>query len=256
VISLQVDPVWVTSSLLLWLRLAALFFASPVFAGFKGPNSTLAIVSLGLAGLLAAASPVLRHTPDLSLGGLFVAALGEVFIGTVLAFGVHAAFAAFDVAGRLIDLQIGFGAGATFDPVSGHDAPVLAAALSALGAVVFFALDAHHALLRGVAFSMTEIPPGTSPKMLFADAILRQFGAVFTLALSLAAPVLFMLLLLETGLAALSRLLPQMNVFFVGLPMKIVVGLSVLALSAPALPGVMGRVYASIFAFWGTVLLR
>ena len=247
----QIDPGWVTASLLLWLRLAALFFMTPLFAGFKGPTAVLAILSLGLAGLLAAAWPNTRVLVGSSPGSLLIAGLGEVFVGMVLAFGVHTAFAAFGAAGRLIDLQIGFGAGATFDPVTRQDAPVLAAAFAVLAVVAFFAMDAHHALLRGVAFSITEVPPGSLPKAISPEAMVRQFGAVFTLALALIAPVFVVLLLLEAGLAVLSRVLPQMNIFFVGMPVKIMLGLGTLALAAPALPPVMARAYASIFVFWG-----
>lgn len=250
--NLEVDSGWVCSSLLLWLRLAALFFMTPLFAGFKGPASVLVILSFALAGLLAAAWP--QPAREWSVGMLFVGGLSEVFVGMVMAFGVHAAFAAFGAAGQLVDLQIGFGAGAAFDPVTQRNSPVLAAAFSALAVVTFFAMDAHHAFLRGLAFSVNQIPPGTLPHTLSADAVVRQFGAVFTLAMSLVAPVFAMLLLLEAGLAVISRVLPQMNVFFVGMPVKIMVGLGVLALTAPALPPVMGRVYASIFEYWDGVL--
>lgn len=251
---LRIDTAWVTSSLLLWLRLGALFFMTPVFAGFKGPRSVLVVLSLALAALLAAAWPSTRPVAALGWGELLVAGLGEVFIGMVLAFGVHAAFAAFGAAGRVLDLQMGFGAGAAFDPVSNSQSSVLGAAFAALAVVGFFAMDAHHALLRGLAFSVAEMPPGQLPSALSADAMVRQFGAVFTLALALIAPVFAVLMLLEAGLAMVSRVLPQMNVFFVGMPLKILVGLCVLATSATALPSVMGRAYASIFTFWHEVL--
>lgn len=250
--SLEVDAAWVSTSLLLWLRLAALFFMTPLFAGFKGPASVLVILSLALAGLLAAAWP--QPARSLSLGSLFVGGLGEVFLGMVLAFGVHAAFAAFGLAGTLVDLQIGFGAGASFDPVTQRNSPVLAAAFSALAVVAFFAMDAHHALLRGLAFSVHQVPPGTLPAGLSASAVVRQFGAVFTLALALVAPVFVVLLLLEAGLAVISRVLPQMNVFFVGMPVKIMLGLAMVALSTPLLPSLMGRIYTSIFMYWTEVL--
>jgi flagellar biosynthetic protein FliR len=123
-----------------------------------------------------------------------------------------------------------------------------------LGVVVFFALDAHHALLRGLAFSVRQIPPGSWPHSLAAGAVVRQFGAVFTLSLALVAPVFSVLLLLEGGLAVISRMLPQMNVFFVGMPLKILLGLGLLAISAPMLAPVMGRTYASIFEYWTGVL--
>lgn len=250
---LIVDPGWASSSLLLWLRLGALFFMTPLFAGFKGPAPVLVLLSLALAGLFAAAWPAAQAS-QLSPGTLLVSGLCEVFVGSVMAFGIHAAFAVFGAAGQLLDLQIGFGAGATFDPVTRRNAPVLAAAFSALAVVGFFSMDAHHALLRGLAFSVREIPPGSMPHAIHAEAIVRQFGAVFTLALSLVAPVFAALLLLEAGLAVISRVLPQMNVFFVGMPVKIMLGLGLLALSSPVLSTVMARAYASIFTYWNEVL--
>jgi len=250
---LVVDPAWASSTLLLWLRLGALFLMTPLFAGFKGPVSVVVVLSLALSGLLAAAWSSAQAAP-LTPGGLLLGGLSEVFVGSVLAFGVHAAFAAFGAAGQLLDLQIGFGAGASFDPITRRNAPVLAAAFSALAVVGFFAMDGHHALLRGLAFSVQQIPPGTLPKTLSPEAVVRQFGAVFSLALTLAAPVFSGLLLVEAGLAVISRVLPQMNVFFVGMPVKIFLGLAMLALCAPALPSVMGRIYAAIFAYWNEVL--
>jgi flagellar biosynthetic protein FliR len=251
---LQVDPVWVTTALLLWLRLGALFFLTPLFAGFKGPNAVLVILSLALAGLLAAGWQKEGARVPTGAAELFIAGLGEVFLGMVLAFGVHAAFAAFNAAGKLLDLQIGFGAGATFDPVTRGNSPVLAAALSSLAVVVFFSMDAHHAFMRGLAFSVAEVPPGSLPRALAAEPMVRQFGAVFTLALSLIAPVFVVLLLLEAGIAVISRMLPQMNVFFVGMPVKLLLGLGMLALTAPVFSSVMARAYASIFTFWTGVL--
>ncbi len=252
--TLQIDPAWVASSLLLWMRLAALFFMTPVFAGFKGPNVVLVVLSLALAGLLSAAWPRPAPSPADNWVQFTLAAFGEVFIGMVMAFGVHAAFAAFSLAGQLLDLQMGFGTGGIFDPVTRGQSPVLASALGALAVVVFFSLDAHHALLRGIAFSVKELPPGQLPTALAADALVRQFGAIFTLALSLIAPVFVVLLLLELGLAIISRVLPQMNVFFVGMPVKILLGMALLALSAPVLPSVMSRAFTSIFLFWTGVL--
>jgi flagellar biosynthesis protein FliR len=252
--SLQVDPGWVVSALLLWLRLAALFFLTPVLAGFKGPNVVLVILTLALAALLSMAWARPQADVSTSWPALFLAGLGEVVLGMVLAFGVHAAFAAFGLAGQLLDLQMGFGAGGVFDPVTRGQSPVLAAALGALAVVAFFSMDAHHALLRGIAFSVAEVPPGTWVESLSVEAVMRQFGAVFTLALSLIAPVFVVLLLLEVGLAMISRVLPQMNVFFIGMPVKITLGLALLALAAPALPPVMARAYASIFSFWSGVL--
>jgi len=254
--TLVVDQAWVTASALLWIRLGVLFFMTPVLSGFSGPPSLLVLLSLGLSGLICAALPqASAHAPAPSdLGQFVVAAILEAGLGALLAYGVHAAFAAFGLAGQILDLQIGFGAGAVFDPVTRRDTPVLGAIMSSFAVVVFFAVDGHHAFLRGIAFSAQQMPPGAVRLHLAPAAVVRQFGAMFSLAVAMAAPVMFTLLLIEAGLAVLSRMLPQMNVYFVALPLKLLVGLATLSFSASTLAPVMRRAFASIFQFWDEVL--
>jgi flagellar biosynthetic protein FliR len=251
--SLVIDPAWSSAAVLLWLRLGVLFFMTPVFSGFNGPPAVLAILSLALAGLMAAATPTHAPAPT-ALGAFLWAAMLEVGLGMLLAFGVHAAFAAFGMAGQMLDLQIGFGTGNIFDPVTRADTPVLGATMNILAAVLFFTVDAHHAFVRGIAFSVAQVPPGSMAMHLHPEAVVAQFGAMFSLALAMAAPVLFMLVLLEAGLAVISRMVPQMNVYFVGLPLKILVGLAALGAAATTMAPVMARAFAAIFRFWDQVL--
>jgi len=252
--SLVIDPGWATAAVLLWMRLGVLFFMTPILSGFNGPPALLAVLSLVLAGLLAAGMPQAAAAVPGTPGAFLWAALLEVALGCVLSFGVHAAFAAFALAGEMLDLQIGFGAGNVFNPVTRTDSPILGAILASLGAVLFFTVDAHHAFMRGLAFSVAQMPPGAVVLHLTPLAVAAQFGAAFSFALAMAAPVLFLLLLLEAGLAVVSRMLPQMNVYFVGLPLKILVGLCAFAIAATTLGPVATRVFASIFHFWDGVL--
>jgi len=254
--TLVVDQAWVIASALLWIRLGVLFFMTPVLSGFSGPPVVLVLLSLGLSGLLCAALPRLPAAPPApsDLGHFLVAAALEAALGALLAFGVHAAFAAFGLAGQILDLQIGFGAGQVFDPVTRSDTPVIGAILSIFAVVAFFAIDGHHAFLRGIAFSVRQMPPGAVDLRVAPAAVVRQFGAMFTLAVAMAAPVMFTLLLVEAGLAVLSRMLPQMNVYFVALPLKLLVGLLTLSSATTVLAPVMRRTFASIFRFWDEVL--
>lgn len=251
--SLVIDQAWATTSALLWIRLGVLFFMTPLLAGFNGPPVVVAVLTLALAGLLCAGQPTAAAMPH-SVGAFVWAGVLEVGIGLLLAFGVHAAFAAFSMAGELLDLQIGFGAANVFNPVTRVASPLVGAILGSLAVIVFFAVDAHHALIRGIAFSVAQMPPGAENAHLSAPAVIRQFGAMFSLALALAAPVLFTLLLAEAGFAVISRVLPQMNVYFVGLPLKILAGLTTLALASTALVPVMTRAFAAIFRYWDEVL--
>jgi flagellar biosynthesis protein FliR len=249
-VTFLVDAAWGTGVFLLSLRLGALFALSPIWGVAGGPPALRVLLVLALSAMLYGALPATGARVPIEGAGLAVAAATELAIGAVLAFGVFAAFAAFSLAGKIIDVQSGFGLGNVFDPVTRSQAPVIGTLLNLLAVTLFFAIDGHHALLRGVAFSLEALPLGTLPGALAADALVRQFGAMFVLALVLAAPVVFCLLLVEVGLAVLSRSLPQMNVFIVAIPIKIFVGLAMLAASVGYVGPVAARIFASIFRSW------
>jgi flagellar biosynthetic protein FliR len=251
--TLLVDAAWGTSVFLLSLRLGALFVLSPIWGLASVPPSFRALLLLSMSSLLVSVLPIQQAT-HLNLGSLALAAAMEVAIGATLAFGVFAAFATFGFAGKILDIQIGFGIGNVFDPVTRAQSPLLGAILNLLGVMLFFAIDVHHALMRGIAYSLEALPLGAMPTALPAAAMVKQFGSMFLLSLVLAAPVMFCLLLVEIGLAVLSRNLPQMNLFIVAIPIKIFVGLAMLAASVAYLGPVVAKIFASIFRFWESVL--
>jgi flagellar biosynthetic protein FliR len=189
-----------------------------------------------------------------SVFGLLSAALSEVMVGGLLAFGVFAAFAAFMVGGRAIDMQIGFGVANLIDPISRTQAPLLGTAMNLMGIAVFLAIDGHHLLLRGFAVSLDRVAPGSGLFEVSVPALAAQFGVAFSLGLAMAAPVLVLLLLIDLGLSVMSRTMPQWNVFFVSMPLKIFAGLTILALSVPHMGTVMNALFRSIFSFWDRVL--
>lgn len=251
---IQLDAVRFTQIFLAMLRIGVLFVLTPIFSNLSGLVTVRVLLTLALGFLLGSSlAPPAAFAP-LALGALLSAALAEVVTGAVLSFGVFAAFGAFSLAGKILDIQSGFSIGSVYDPVTRHGAPVFATLLNLAGVVLFFALDAHQALLRGLAFSLQQAPPGTGIGELNVDAIVRQFGMMFTLGVTMAGPVMFCLLLAEVGLAVMSRTLPQMNAFVIGVPVKIVIALAVLTMTIGALGPAMGHVYASIFAFWTEVL--
>lgn len=248
-----IDPLWALAVLLVALRLAVLFLASPVFSGLGGLVTVRVLLTFALAVLLVDGLGVRPVVPDLTLGSVVVAALGEIVVGVTLAFGVAAAFGAFSVAGKILDLQTGFGIGSVYDPVTRAGAPLFATLLNLVAVTTFFAADAHHALLRGIAYSLQRVPPGTG-MTLDLDAAVAQFGLVFALGVAVIIPVMLALLLIEVALAVSARMLPQMNVFVVSVPLKIGAGVAVFALTVPALGPVLAKVYAAIFTYWERAL--
>lgn len=252
--SVDIDYAWMVAVFCTAIRLGVVLVLSPVFTGLTGLVTVRVLFTLALSAALVAGLGTRAPPVPLELGALLLAGLAEAVTGLTLAFGVFAAFGAFAVAGKILDVQTGFGLGNVYDPVTRAGAPLFATLLNMVAVAVFFGMDAHHALLRGIAFSLRQVAPGAGFRALDVEAVIRQFGLMFSLGVAMVIPVMLCLLLAETGLAVVSRVLPQMNVFVVGVPVKIVVGLAVFALTLGTLQPVMARVYGSIFIYWEQVL--
>lgn len=221
--AISIDIAWVLTVFLVSLRIGAFLMMNPLFSGASALVSVKVLFSVALSVMLVGAqiTPPAMHLP--SLPEAVAASAGEVLTGAMLGFGMFAAFSVFSLAGKLIDVQSGLGLGAIFDPVTRSGAPLFATLLNLLAATVFFGMDGHLAMMRGLSFSLQHMPPGTffsNMAALPVEAMTQQFGLIFSLGMALAAPVLFCLFLTEGALAVVSRVLPQMNVLVVGAPAK------------------------------------
>lgn len=252
----SIDMAWLLTAGLVALRLGVALVLTPVLAFGSVPRHLRVMFVLSLAALLVAATGV-RAAPGAQDVAAFAGmAAAEAVLGALLAFGILTAFAAFQLAGRLVDLQLGFGVATLIDPATRGHAPLLGTLLWMTGVVVFFAIDGHHALFRAFALSLQAVPPGRPPGEIELAPVVAQFGLMFSFALAIAAPVVFVLLLVDTVVAVMARTMPQMNIFFLSLPLKILVGLLVLALSVVHLAPVARRCFATIFDMWESVLTR
>ena len=242
------------ATVLIWVRVGVLLFLSPFVSAAKVPATVIVLLGLALAGLLAASLQV-RAPQSVSAPGSFaLAVLAEALMGAMMGFALQCAFAAFSMAGQVLDLQMGFGVGTLYDPVTRANTPVLGSALAMFAVMYFFAIDGHQAFVRGIAFSLSAVPPGTQGTQTGLADLMRPVAAIFTTGLAVIAPTLFILLLLEVVLMMTSRVLPQMNVFFVAASAKILVGLVVLAITSAYVGPVMSRAYSGVFRFWDGVL--
>ncbi len=254
-LALDLSAPWLSAVALLALRVAAVFLMTPILYAISMPAMVRVFIVLGLSIALAgglATAPVATPTA----GAFIQAAAAELALGATLGLGILLAFGAFTVAGHLLDVQIGFGIAQVFDPVSQRQLPILTSAFNQLAVLVFFLVDGHHALMRGLSYSLERFPLGGVWSIGGAvEPMLRQVGGLFTLGFALAAPVAFCILLLELALGVVSRNLPQMNMFAIGIPVKIVVGLAALSLWFAGMGAGMNRVYATIYQAWDQVFL-
>lgn len=252
--SIRIDLAALAVVFLVALRVGPLFVLAPVFGAVTIPLRVRIFTALAFALVLAAAVEPSSAAVALNPGALIGAAITEAVLGIGLAFGMLAAFGAFLFGGRVLDMQIGIGVASLVDPSTRAQSPLLGTALNLLAVAVFFAADAHHAVVRALTWSLQQVPPGSSIAQLEPAAVAAQFGVVFAHGLVLVAPAVFALLLLDIALAVVARTMPQMNVFIVAMPLKVVVGVLVLALTVQHMFPAMVAVFESVPRYWQRLL--
>ncbi len=214
----------------------------PGFGSQAVPLSARLALAVVLALMLTPFVPA--EAAALGQPAVFAVALArEIVTGLTLGIAVAAVFAAIEMAASIIGYQLGFGLAATFNPAFGIHGSALNTLYLALAALVLFGTNGHHLLIAALARSFTLVPPGlTMPDMDTPDAVIRLTATMFADALRIGLPVAGSLVVADLGLGLLNRMVPQMSVFFVGLPAKILLGFFVLLLSLPFLLQVLTTV--------------
>jgi flagellar biosynthetic protein FliR len=250
----DVGLAWAAATTLCSLRLGAMLTMTPILDGFGIPARVRVLLVIGISMALVSVVPGAMPAEPHNFLGFLASAVCELGIGTFLGFGAMCAFAAFSFAGNLLDQQMGFGLANVFDPTTRRSSPMIASIFGLVAVMMFFTIDAHHALLRGFAYSLEHLPLGSSMVNISPMVLAHQFGLIFSYGLLFGAPVMFCIFMLEIGMAVVSRTLPQMNIFMISIPIKIVCGLVLLTMVLPRTAPLFNRIFASIFSFWEEVL--
>jgi flagellar biosynthetic protein FliR len=155
----------------------------------------------------------------------------EILVGIALGLIARLTVAALQIAGTVAAQQMGLGFVTAVDPTQGQQGMLVGNFLSVLGITMIFATDLHHLVIGALNESYTLFRPGEVPVIGdVASAVTGTAASAFRIGVQLAAPFLVFGLLFNLGLGVLSRLMPQMQVFFVGMPLSILVGFLILAL--------------------------
>jgi flagellar biosynthetic protein FliR len=218
-------------------RLSPLFLFAPLFSSKLVPVRVRGIVAVALAIGLTPLALADAHPPTdaVALGGLIVK---ELLVGLAFAFAVGMLLAALQVAGSFIDTLIGFAFGAAVDPLTGNQGTVMSQLYGIVGVMVFIAINGDQIVVRGFAETFDLVGIVEMPALgALLDGALEVFTGLFAGALQVAAPVLLALVLTDVAFGLVTRVVPQLNVFAVGLPAKVLVGLLVCAASLPFVAG-------------------
>lgn len=238
--------------LLILVRMTGLFLLTPIFSRENIPN----LFKIGFSVFCAI---ILVNIIDagfsyLSPFELMLYTIKELLIGLMLGFISHLFLTSFYLAGQIIDMQIGFGMVNVLDPQHNIQVPVMGNFYYIIAILVFLTIDGHHLLIEALVNSYDYVPVGQFKFVGgFIDQLVRVVSQTFIIGLKISGPVLAAIFLSDVLLGILAKTMPQMNVFVVGMPLKILIGIVTITITLPlfiaTLQHIFNNMYEEIFNF-------
>jgi flagellar biosynthesis protein FliR len=231
-------PALAAAFMLVFARIGAMVMLMPGFGETNIPVRIKLSIALLLTLIMLPLHRQAYQVDMQSLTSLLVLMLQEIFIGVVLGATARVTLGALQTAGAVIAQQMGLGFVTSVDPTQGQQGVLIGNFLTLLGVTLLFATDSHHLVIAALNDSYKIFAPG---EMMasgdVASLATRAFAAAFKIGLQLSAPFLVFGLVFNIGLGVLARLMPQMQVYFVGAPLSILAGFLILAAVLAAMMG-------------------
>jgi flagellar biosynthetic protein FliR len=217
-----------------FLRVGAILMSIPIFDSRGIPFFFKMALAFAIGIVLF---PLLKLDVAPVASGLFalgIGAAGEIFLGLAIGFSAKLLFAGIQLAGQLAGYQMGLAIANVMDPATSEQVPLLAQFYKLIGLLVFLSINAHYWFIKALTESYRLIPPlnvnfGSS----FMEQLIQLSGNMFVIALQVGAPVIAAMLLTSVAFGLVARMVPQMNVFIVAMPLKIGVGLLFIGFGLP-----------------------
>jgi len=235
--------------LLVFVRMSSIFVLTPVF----GRSELPAYLKIGLAFFCSYTILPLLGDVQVEYTNLFSFAAivaKEFLVGIIIGYVSFLVFSALYMAGMMIDTQIGFGMVNVLDPTMNTQVPLTGNFIYILTTMLLLAMDGHHVLLSALYKSYSLLPINGFE---FTEAMVNNIGTIFSdvflIGFKISIPVFAAMLLSEVSLGILSRTVPQMNVFVVGMPMKIGIGLITLYLMLPIFIKIMTVTFDRMYGY-------
>src|SRR3954464_11622925 len=237
-VDISLLPALAATFMLVFARIGAMVMLLPGFGETNIPTRIKLSIALLLTLIVLPLHRAAYQVDMSSLTPLLVLMLHEIVIGIVLGATARVTLSALQVAGSVIAQQLGLGFVTAIDPTQGQQGLLIGNFLTILGLTLLFATDSHHLVIAALNESYRIFAPGELMSSGdIASLATRAFAAAFRIGAQLAAPFLVFGLVFNIGLGVLARLMPQMQVYFVGVPLSILVGFLIFALVLSAMMG-------------------
>jgi flagellar biosynthesis protein FliR len=239
--NVQLQSATLVALLLCTLRITAWLVVAPPFATAGIPQSLRFMLAAVLSlSVLSTATP---HAPALEVGPIVTSAAEQFVIGAALGFLTRLLFSAVEAAGSLIDLFGGFSLSFAYDPMSANSTSIFGKFYGLLATTLIFASSAHLVILQGFLRTFSTLPlDGSIDMSRMGSVAVTGLTSMFISALQIAAPLIAVLFIADLALGVLSRISPQLNVFQMSFPVKIMLTLGLVGLGFALLPQVISQI--------------
>jgi len=221
---------------LILTRIGAFFSSSPLFSWKAIPVRTKVIMALLVSAFFAAITPCQFTSENMVLIEVALLIANEFLYGLAMGLVAYCLFAVVRTAGQIIARQMGLMMANVLDPFSGEQSQALGMLLEIVFILLLFSTGSHHLLIQVLGRSFQAFEPGLTPDVgVLVTSVLKASSSLLMLALQMAAPLLAAFLLLMVVLAFMARVAPEANILFLSMPLRVGLGLIMLAVFIPFL---------------------
>lgn len=242
-------------TILVFSRISAMVTTMPIFGYGQVSGQIRIMFSIILTLLLVpiiAANNTIQYTDHVVL---FLDVIREVFIGLLIGFGARVVFEGFAMAGSFIGLQMGMAIMNIFDPSSEQQQPFISTFWLTVMIIFFLVTNSHYFLVETLFQNFAIIKLGTATfKPVLGLSLLEAGRIIYNLALQFAAPTMVIMLLVDVSIAFMARVMPQLNIFFISLPLKIGLGIFLLIISLKIFQTLFGHIFNVLETYVLTIL--
>ncbi|MBD0702732.1 flagellar type III secretion system protein FliR [Pseudomonas sp. Fig-3] len=221
---------WVASFILPLFRVTAVLMSMPVFGTTLVPTRVRLYFALAITVVIAPGLPPMPPVNALDLSALMLVA-EQILIGVLMGFSLQLFFQAFVVAGQIISIQMGMAFASMVDPTNGVNSAVIGQFLTMLVTLLFLAMNGHLVVFEVLTESFTTLPVGSAMLVNHFWDIAGKLGWVLGAAMVLVLPAITALLVVNIAFGVMTRAAPQLNIFSIGFPLTLVLGLVIFWIS-------------------------
>lgn len=232
--------------LIIFIRISGIFVISPVLSRTDIPMQAKVALCFFIS-IIVVYTVDINYQVDITIARLIYVIFKELLVGITIGFISYLFFISVYIAGQIIDMQIGFGMMNVFDPQSNSQVPITGSMYHIFALLVFLMINGHHWLIKAIINSYEVVPIGN---FIINDEIikliLRTFSQSFLIGFKISAPVVATIFLTNVLLGIFAKTIPQMNVFVVGMPLKIIIGLGTLLIMFPVFFTVLQNIFGNM----------